>query len=129
MTPTYAIIVGHGDMPRALLDAAASIVGSAEGATTLSNIDSSAEELDAALARLIDERADGNVIVFADMYGTSCGTTCARLERQRDNVAVICGVNLPMLVRFFTYRGRKEFAELVRFLLQTGQNEVRLTRT
>ncbi len=116
-------------MPRALLEAATSIVGSADGVSILSNLNSSAEELDAALTRLLDERSDGDVIVFADMYGTSCATTCARLERRRDNVAVICGVNLPMLVRFFTYRGRKKFADLVEFLAETGRNEVRLTRT
>lgn len=95
--------------------------------TILSNLDSSAEELDAALGQLLDERADGNILVFADMYGTSCGTTCARLERGRANVAVLCGVNLPMLVRFLTYRRRKEFAELVQFLAETGRTEVRLT--
>ncbi len=128
MVPTYAIIVGHGDMPKALLEAAASIVGSAEGVATLSNLNSSAEELDAALERLLSERADGNVIVFADMYGTSCGTTCARLERGRANVAVLYGVNLPMLVRFLAYRQRKEFAELVPFLAETGRTEVRPTR-
>ncbi len=77
---------------------------------------------------MIDRHPDGNVLVFVDMYGTSCGTSGARLEQRHSNVAVICGVNLPMLVRFFAYRTRKEFRELVTFLRDTGRAEVRLTQ-
>jgi PTS system ascorbate-specific IIA component len=45
------------------------------------------------------------VVIFSDIYGaTPCNLACKLL--QHDRVEGIAGVNLPMLVRAFTYRTR-----------------------
>jgi PTS system ascorbate-specific IIA component len=50
------------------------------------------------------DSGDG-VVVFADLYGaTPCNLALKLVDRGR--VEVIAGVNLPMLVRAFTYRTR-----------------------
>jgi PTS system ascorbate-specific IIA component len=54
------------------------------------------------LARL--DSGDG-VLVFSDIYGaTPCNLACKLLQPGR--VEAVAGVNLPMLVRAFTYRGK-----------------------
>jgi PTS system mannose-specific IIA component len=123
--PVHGIIVGHGDLPRALLDAATSIVGSAEGVTVVSNQEFSAAELVARMIQAVDERPGENAIVFVDMFGSSCSTASARVRRDRAGVAVICGVNLPMLIRFLTYRSKLGFDELVQLVQETGQSAVK----
>ena len=55
-----------------------------------------------AIARL--DTGDG-VVVLSDIYGaTPCNLACKLLAPGR--VEGVAGVNLPMLVRAFTYRGR-----------------------
>jgi PTS system ascorbate-specific IIA component len=45
------------------------------------------------------------VLIFSDIYGaTPCNLACKLLEHGR--VEGVAGVNLPMLVRSFTYRNR-----------------------
>jgi PTS system mannose-specific IIA component len=127
--PVHGIIIGHGSLPQALLDAAASIVGAAERFTVISNKDFSAAELLARLIQAVDECGSSNVVVFVDMFGSSCSTAGARVQRDRAGVAVICGVNLPMLIRFLSYRGRVEFEELVRLTQEAGQSAVKPVQT
>ena len=45
------------------------------------------------------------VLVFSDIYGATPSNLAAKLQ-QPGHVEVIAGVNLPMLVRAFTYRTR-----------------------
>ena len=55
-----------------------------------------------AVARL--DTGDG-VLIFSDIYGaTPCNLACKLLVPGR--VEVVAGVNLPMLVRAFTYRAK-----------------------
>jgi mannose PTS system EIIA component len=121
----HGIIVGHGDLPRALLDAAASIVGDAGDFAVVSNTDCSPIDLLARLLEAVDDKGSGGTIVFVDMFGSSCSTASARLRRERPGVAVMCGVNLPMLIRFLSYRRRLPFDELVKLMEETGQSAVR----
>jgi len=127
--PVHGIIVGHGDLPRALLDAAASIVGDPSGVTVISNKDSSAAQLVARLIQAVDECGGDNVIVFVDMFGSSCSTAGAMVRRDRSGVAVVCGVNLPMVIRFLTYRTKLGFDELVKMVEETGQSAVKPIQT
>ena len=121
----HGIIVGHADLPRALLGAAASIVGDTQGITVISNSDCSAAELLARLTQAVDDCGTDSVIVFVDMFGSSCSTAGAHLRRDRAGVAVICGVNLPMLIRFLSYRDKLPFDELVKLMEETGQSAVK----
>ena len=123
--PVRGIIIGHGDLPRALYDAAASIVGKFDGISVISNMDCSTADLADRLGTAIDESGGDNTIVFVDMFGSSCSTASARVKRNHAGIAVICGVNLPMLIRFLAYRERLEFAKLVELMQQTGQSAVK----
>lgn len=117
------IIVGHGDLPDALLGAATAIVGPQSGISTLSNRDLSAADLQARLEQLIGMGNGAATVVFVDMYGSSCSTVSLRMKRSYPNLAVICGANLPMLVRFINHRGRDSFPELVELVRQARAND------
>ncbi len=58
-------------------------------------------------ARELVARLDtGNgVLIFSDLYGATPCNLAAKLVK-RGRVEVVAGVNLPMLVRAFTYRNR-----------------------
>jgi len=120
-----AVIVGQGDLPRALLDSARAIVPDADDVVAISNSECSIDGLAPALEAALQMLPAGSVVVFADMFGSSCANASRDVVRNHPRVTVVCGVNLPMLVRFLHYRRRKPLAELVPFLLETGKSAVR----
>lgn len=123
-TPIHGVVIGHGDLPHALAQAAGSIVGDLTGLAVISNIGETPIAME---DRLRDELAahPTGTIVFVDMYGSSCSTVGARACRRRDNVEVVYGVNLPMLIRFLSYRRRLDIAELAELMRVTGCESVR----
>lgn len=120
----HAVIIGQGELPRALLEAARAIVRDTEGVSVLSNSDCRIDELQGRLERAIDSFPEGGVVVFADMFGSSCANAGLKIRKGHSRVAMLSGVNLPMVVRFLYHRHKKPFAELVPFLVETGRTAV-----
>ncbi len=83
-----------------------------------------------ALQGKVEEEANPDgIIVFVDMFGTSCWQTAkkvaAAMRAGKKEVAVITGVNLPMLVKFFTERKSLPISRLVPLLRQEGEKGIR----
>lgn len=95
------ILVGHGKLAEGLLDAIEGITGSREGIFAVDNEGLTPE----ALEERLDELAGaGPVAIFVDLPSGSCAFAARRLKFQRDDTAVICGVNLPLLLDFIFHR-------------------------
>jgi len=122
---TVGIVVGHGSLPGALRDAALEIVGSNTGLEVVSNVNLESGRMDELLEQAVRDHPGSKMLVFVDLYGSSCSQASARLKRAHPGVAVICGVNLPMLVRFLYYRTKLDFARLVELMHQTGIEEIK----
>ena len=124
------IILTHGDLCFALKDTVEGIMGKQEGLSVVSNSGLGKEELVSALQKKVDPEANqGGVIIFVDMFGTSCWQTAkkvaARAGQSRGNVAVITGVNLPMLVKFFAERTSLPVSQLAPLVQQEGEKGIR----
>jgi len=115
------VVVGHGDMPRGLVDAVRHIAGgAAEGLVAISNEGKSPDQL----ARELDDAAGHDpVVVFADLRAGSCGIAAAYTCRDRDRRAFICGVNLPMLLDFVFHRD-EPLPDLVDRLVEKGREAI-----
>ncbi len=72
------------------------------------------------------DAAPFHTIIFVDLFGGSCPMVCGALKRERKNIAVICGVNLPMLLEFTFAREKMKFAELVNHLTNAGKDGIRI---
>jgi mannose/fructose-specific phosphotransferase system component IIA len=95
------ILVGHGKLAEGLLDAVERITGSREGITPVDNVGLTPE----ALEQRLDELAGGGpAVVFVDLPSGSCAFAARRLKLQRPGMAVVCGVNLPLLLDFVFHR-------------------------
>jgi mannose/fructose-specific phosphotransferase system component IIA len=121
-----AIITGQGELPKALLEAARAIVPDVEGVITLSNLECPIGELRNRLEQAIVDLPQSDVVVFADMFGSSCANAGLEAKRSHPHIAVLTGTNLAMLVRFLYHRHKKPFAELVPFLVETGRTAVQV---
>lgn len=116
--PVRGIVVGHGDMPRGLVDAVRHIAGqAADGLVAISNEGKAPDQL---ATELTEAAGTGPAIVFADLRTGSCGIAAAYSCKNRDRRAVICGVNLPMLLDFVFHRDL-ELSELVPRVIEKGR--------
>jgi len=101
------LIITHNNVGGALFDAATSVLGSCpmpfEILPVSQNCDPE-ERLKKAqlyLKKLAQAGEDAGVLVITDMYGSTPSNIATKLAA--DNVAIITGVNLPMLVRIMNY--------------------------
>lgn len=116
------VVVAHGELATGLVSAVARIAGSEPDALlALSNEGRSPEEL----ASVLEERMRSRVtLVFTDMQTGSCALVARLTCRERDDRAVIFGVNLAMLLDFVFHR-HLPLDELVPRLLKKGRESVR----
>lgn len=118
------ILVTHGGLGRELVRTAETILGPQEHVECVSNTGASLEGLSEWVRRLVEDRVAGRVYLFVDLAGGSCGHVCQEVRRLRPDTAVFTGVNLPMLLEFFHYRGRVDDAELRRRLMAKGRDGI-----
>lgn len=120
------VIATHGHLGRSLLETASLIVGPAARTCAVSlSHEQSAEELRDLLERAIgtvDQDGDG-VLVMADMFGGTPANIGMTLLAP-DRVDLLTGVNLPMLLKFFTYRENYPLAELAERLKGQARDSI-----
>lgn len=116
------IVVAHGAMAEGMVDAVRRIAGSqADALQALSNEGTNPTEL----KEIIDQAAgEGPVVVFADLQSGSCGLAALYTCRESGDRAVVCGVNLPILLDFIFHRDMP-LDELVERLLEKGRDGIR----
>ena len=119
------VIVGYGSLPDSLRDAALAIVNQPEALESVSSVSRRAEGLDDKLENVATRHPGELLMLFTDLYGSSCSLGGLGFCARHPGTAVLCGVNLAMLVRFLYYRQRLGYRELADFLLRTGREEVR----
>ncbi|NIR43163.1 MAG: hypothetical protein GWN99_04420 [Gemmatimonadetes bacterium] len=95
------VLVGHGRMAEGLLDAIAGITGSHEGLTAIDNVGLTPQSLEERIHELIGSQ---QAVVFVDLPSGSCAHAARRLQARRSDLAVVCGVNLPLLLDFIFHR-------------------------
>jgi PTS system ascorbate-specific IIA component len=102
------LIIGHDTLPASLAAAVTHVLGGRPPQFDVLPVDCADDPLDVlprardALARL--DTGEG-VLIFSDIYGaTPCNLVGKLIEP--GHVEAVAGVNLPMLVRAFTYRGK-----------------------
>lgn len=95
------VVVAHGDVAGAMVDAVARITGQRGDLIALTNADCSRDIL---VQRLVDAVGAGPAVVFVDMPAGSCLQAALIEVREHPGVRVVAGVNLPMLLDFVYHR-------------------------
>jgi mannose/fructose-specific phosphotransferase system component IIA len=109
-------------MAQGLIDAVRRIAGdSADALTPLSNEGLGPPELRRSLE---DMARSGPTVVFADLLNGSCGMAAFATCRNERDRAVVCGVNLPVLLDFVFHRDLP-LEELVPRLVAKGREGIR----
>jgi len=119
--PLRGVVVAHGDLAAALVAAVEVITGDAAGLVALTNAGC---DRDALRERVADALRVGPVVAFTDVAGGSCTVAAVSVARGRDDVRVVAGVNLPMLLEFAFHRD-EPLAAAAEHAVATGRAAVR----
>jgi len=114
------IVVAHGDLAAALVGVVESISGMSGALTPISNAGLGAEGLRSRVREEIDARP---AIIFVDLSAGSCAMTGRGVALEADNVAVLTGVNVPMLLDF-VFNRQVPIPELVARLVDKGRTGI-----
>ena len=123
------VVVTHGGAGRCLLEAAASIVGRIDSAEAVSVV--MEDPFDEVIHRIEhacnDVDSGCGVVILVDIHGSSPFQACMAMLDGTRAVEIVCGVNLPMLLKLATVDRHDlrpyEMAELLR---DVGRRSIRL---
>jgi len=118
------IIVGHSDFAKGMLHTAEQIVGKQPDLEIVSNKGISCEVLSERIAKIVRSNESQETIVFVDLPGGSCTISCYGLLKDYNELNIIVGVNLPMLIEFFMLRDKHSVNELVPILIDKGRDNI-----
>ncbi len=119
------IVVAHGNLARELVNTARTVYGAFDGVDAVTNEGKSPDALTDEIERLLDGEPDDRYLIFVDFFGGSCCHTCLQIEQRRNDVRVVTGVNLPMLVAFLYKRGDVPFERLPDEVVERGRGSMR----
>lgn len=121
------LIVTHCDLGRELLNAAEFIVGRIESAdaiavTATTGSESLRKGIQEKVARV--DHGEG-VIILTDMFGGTPSNLSLSFLKQ-DQVEVLTGVNLPMVIAIVQYRASLKLSELADKAKEAGKTGISL---
>jgi mannose/fructose/sorbose-specific phosphotransferase system IIA component len=127
---TGIMIIAHGALAGELINSVAMIMGRvpllrAVGLGCDQSLDELKHEIEDAWQEL--ERGGAQqILVLVDMFGGSCSNVAARLvcDSEPGQVAVITGVNLPMVLEASIDRDLYEFKDLVAKVVKAGRKSI-----
>ena len=120
-----ALLVTHGNLASGLKDAVEQMLGEQEGFLTLSNSGLAGKDLIGKINQILEEQKHPSTVLFTDIYGGSCWRSSRFIASQNPKVALVTGVNLPMLLTFFTNRTKLDFDQLLAKVVQMGEEGIK----
>lgn len=124
------VVVTHGTMADGILDAAAMIVGDLTGiaAVALKEMDAVEDLMERILNAIQEVDTGDGALVLVDLFGASPFNASARLlaGREKSDVEVITGVNLPMVLEVAIQRSSEDLEHLVTIAEEAGTSGVRV---
>lgn len=119
------VIVTHGKLGEGLLDAVSLIAGPQEQIEKVMLLEGDSVELlkDKILEAVKKVDSGNGVMIFVDMFGASPSNAAAYLINE--NVEIVTGVNLPMILEIINLRESKSLEELALISINAGKDSVK----
>jgi PTS system mannose-specific IIA component len=121
------IIVSHGKLAEELLNALTIILGETVNIEAISigwydDVEASKKKINQSLKN-VDQK--NGVLIFTDMFGgTPSNLSFSFLEDNQ--VEIITGVNLPMLIKFASLQRYNSLREVAKKVVEQGQKNIHL---
>lgn len=121
------IIVSHGKLAEELLNALTIILGETVNIEAISigwydDVEASKKKINESLKK-VDQK--NGVLIFTDMFGGTPSNLSFSFLKD-DQVEIITGVNLPMLIKFASLQRSNSLREVAKKVVEQGQKNIHL---
>jgi len=121
------VIVSHGKLGEELLNALTIILGEAVNIDAISigwydDVEESKKKISKSLKRV--EQKNG-VVIFTDMFGGTASNLSFSFLKD-NQVEIITGVNLPMLIKFVSLQRSNNLKEVAKKVVEQGKKNIHL---
>ena len=125
MNKIGGVVVSHGQLASELLSAAETVVGPIEHILAVSigwhdDVDMAKDEIDRAIKQA--DQGSG-VIVLTDMFGGT-PTNISAMFLKENEVEIVTGVNLPMIIKFATSERTGNLNEVAKEIEEQGKQSI-----
>lgn len=125
MMNTYAtFIVTHEQMAICLQKACEKILGEQKNLFPYTNLNDSLPVLAQKITQNIEDVKAKHIVFFVDLAGGSCWNLANMIQKQYNKVTIIAGVNMPMLISYFTNLNEIPFKELIKKIVNDGSRGI-----
>ena len=119
------VIVSHGQVANELLSAAETVVGELRNITAVSigwhdDVETAKKEIERAIKQV---SAGRGVLLLTDMFGGTPTNISAMFIKQNE-VELVTGVNLPMVLKLATTNGGVTLAEVAKSVEEQGKQSI-----
>jgi PTS system mannose-specific IIA component len=119
------VIVSHGQVATELLSAAETVVGNLSHITAVSigwhdDVELAKDQIERAIQTV---SAGRGVIVLTDMFGGT-PTNISAMFIKENEVEIVTGVNLPMVIKLASYTGDASLLELAKEIEEQGKQAI-----
>ena len=121
------LVTGHANFGTGITSSVNLIAGEQEAYKAVDFLPTySTEDLTREITKALDELKDcEGVIIFTDLMGGTPFNVSAQIAHGKDNIRIVAGTNLPMLVEIVMSRKFMDnLDELVDSVLETGKEQV-----
>lgn len=121
------IIVSHGKLAEELLNALTIILGEVVNVEAISigwydDVEESKKKINQSLKK-VDQK--NGVVIFTDMFGGTPSNLSFSFLKD-NQVEIITGVNLPMLIKFVSLQRSSNLKEVVKKVVEQGKKNIHL---
>jgi PTS system mannose-specific IIA component len=121
------IIVSHGKLAEELLNALTIILGEVVNIEAISigwydDVEDSKRKINQSIKR-VDQK--NGILIFTDMFGGTPSNLSFSFLKD-DQIEIITGVNLPMLIKFVSLQRRNKIKEVAKKVVEQGKKNIHL---
>jgi fructoselysine and glucoselysine-specific PTS system IIA component len=117
-------IVTHEQMAICLQRAIEKILGEQKNLFPYTNLVDSLPVLAEKITQNIDEVKPDHIVFFIDLAGGSCWNLANMIQKQQKNATIIAGLNMPMLISYFSNLNEISFKELIKKVVKDGSRGI-----
>jgi len=124
MSNIITFIITHEQMATCLQRATEKILGKQNDLYPYTNIEDSLPVLAQKINQNIKDLKPDRIVCFVDLAGGSCWNLANMLRKEHKNITIISGVNMPMMISYFTNLNEIPFEEFIKKVLKDGNRGI-----
>jgi mannose/fructose-specific phosphotransferase system component IIA len=120
----FCCIFTHGELGFYLKKVTENLVSTSIPMNTYSNQDNSSEVLEEKILSEFKIQENKKGLFLVDLAGGSCWTLANRIKKNNPEIAVLGGVNIPMLISLQVNFPRLEWEQLIKKIVEDGKKGI-----